>query len=50
MAPGATEAHGHFGLLTARHRVAAAGGRLTVESAPGEGARIDVALPAQPSE
>ena len=45
MAPGALEEPGHFGLLTARHRVAAAGGRLDVASAPGRGCRIDVELP-----
>jgi signal transduction histidine kinase len=50
IAPGSIEIPGHFGLLTARHRVAAAGGRMTVESGPGEGATIDVALPAQGSE
>ena len=49
IAPGALELPRHFGLLTARHRVAAAGGELTVESAPGGGATIDVALPAQRS-
>jgi signal transduction histidine kinase len=46
MAPGALEASGHFGLLTARHRVAAAGGLLTVSSALRRGCRIDVELPA----
>jgi two-component system NarL family sensor kinase len=38
-------APGHFGLLTARQRVAAAGGRLTIETAPGEGSRVEVVLP-----
>ena len=37
----------HFGLLTARHRVAAAGGTLTVSSEPGEGATIVAELPAR---
>jgi signal transduction histidine kinase len=36
---------GHFGLLTARRRVAAAGGRMTLGSAAGGGARIEVELP-----
>jgi signal transduction histidine kinase len=49
IAAGAMKLPGHFGLLTARHRVAAAGGELTVESAPGGGATIAVALPAQRS-
>ena len=49
IAPGAMKLPGHFGLLTARHRVAAGGGELTVVSAPGEGATIDIALPAQRS-
>ena len=41
----ADSAPGHFGLLTARQRVAAAGGRLTIETAPGEGSRVAVVLP-----
>ena len=45
VAPGALEARGHFGLLTARHRVAAAGGRMTLGSPAGGGARIEVELP-----
>jgi signal transduction histidine kinase len=46
MVPGATEAPGHFGLLTARQRVAAAGGRIAVRAHPRRGCRIDVELPA----
>ena len=45
IAPEAMETPGHFGLLTARHRVAAAGGRLVVSSPPRRGCRIDVELP-----
>ncbi len=41
----AMHAPGHFGLLTARHRVAAAGGRFTIETAPGEGSRVEIVLP-----
>ena len=37
------------GLAGMRHRVEAAGGRLTVQSAPGQGARIFAVLPATPS-
>jgi two-component system NarL family sensor kinase len=44
--PGAMEAPGHFGLLTARHRVAAAGGRMTVDPGPDGGTTVSVALPA----
>ena len=50
IAAAAMQLPGHFGLLTARHRVAAAGGELTVESVPGKGATIAVALPSQRSE
>lgn len=39
---------GHIGLPSARERVAALGGALTVRSAPGRGARIVVLIPAQP--
>ena len=39
--------HGHFGLLTARNRVAAAGGTLTVSSEPGAGSTIVAQLPAR---
>jgi signal transduction histidine kinase len=45
-APGESAVAGHFGLLTARRRVAAAGGRMTVGSAAGGGARIEIELPA----
>lgn len=37
------------GLAGMRHRVEAAGGRLTVESAPGKGTRVMAALPAMPT-
>lgn len=47
LAPGALEARGHFGLLTARRRVAAAGGRMAIDGVPGGGARIEVELPTQ---
>jgi two-component system NarL family sensor kinase len=43
MAPEAREEPGHFGLLTARHRVAAAGGRLRVLT--GSGCTVEVVLP-----
>ena len=46
IAPGATQRSGHFGLLTVRHRVAAAGGTLAVVSRPGEGSTVAVELPA----
>jgi signal transduction histidine kinase len=36
---------GHFGLLLMRERALAAGGRLTVESAPGRGTRVKLDLP-----
>jgi two-component system, NarL family, sensor kinase len=45
IAPGATDVAGHFGLLTARHRVAAAGGRLDVSTGPRMGTTIGVVLP-----
>jgi signal transduction histidine kinase len=37
------------GLAGMRHRVEAAGGRLTVQSAPGQGARIFAVLPSTPA-
>ncbi len=43
-------AAGHVGLASTRQRVGAAGGRLTVESAPGEGTTICVSLPVQVAE
>lgn len=43
--PGVLKA-GHFGLTGLRERVELAGGRLAVDSAPGEGTRIRVTLPA----
>jgi signal transduction histidine kinase len=45
LAAGAAEVPGHFGLLTARHRVAAAGGRLEAASGPGRGCSVAVELP-----
>jgi hypothetical protein len=47
MAPERVEqalAEGHIGLASAASRVAAAGGALTIESAPGEGTRVRVEL------
>ena len=41
----AMHAPGHFGLLTARHRVAAAGGTMSVSSNRAAGTTIDVRLP-----
>jgi signal transduction histidine kinase len=40
---------GHFGLLVMRERAWAAGGALTVDSAPGRGTRISLDLPLEPS-
>lgn len=39
----------HFGLALMRERAAAAGGRLAVESRPGRGTRVKLALPAAPA-
>jgi signal transduction histidine kinase len=36
---------GHLGLHTMRERAAAAGGRLVLDSAPGRGTRVSVAVP-----
>jgi signal transduction histidine kinase len=47
-APADAEASGHFGLLIARRRVAAAGGQTSFGSPPGGGARIEVELPSKP--
>ena len=41
----AMEAPGHFGLLTARHRVAAAGGTMAVGPSRATGTTVDVRLP-----
>lgn len=41
---------GHFGLTGLRERVELAGGRIAVESAPGQGTRILVTLPASDEE
>jgi two-component system, NarL family, sensor kinase len=46
IAPGAMQLPGHFGLLTIRHRLAAAGGMLSVDATPGEGSTVAVELPA----
>ena len=40
----------HIGLDTCAERVHIAGGRLTIDSAPGRGARFSLRLPAQPRE
>jgi signal transduction histidine kinase len=37
---------GHLGLKSMRERIAHVGGRLRIESAPGEGSRIRVRVPA----
>jgi DNA-binding NarL/FixJ family response regulator len=39
------ELQGHFGLLNMRERARQAGGRLTLESAPGKGTKISVHVP-----
>jgi two-component system, NarL family, sensor kinase len=43
--PGRIPNTGHVGLLLTEHRVSAAGGRLTMRSAPGEGTTVEVVLP-----
>lgn len=43
-------AQGHIGLASAASRVTAAGGRLTVDSAPGAGTRVSVELPGSAAE
>ena len=40
---------GHFGLANLRDRAAAVGGMLTIESRPGSGTRIIVAVPIAPT-
>jgi signal transduction histidine kinase len=40
---------GHFGLLVMRERAWAAGGALTIDSAPGRGTRVALDLPLEPS-
>jgi signal transduction histidine kinase len=40
---------GHFGLLVMRERAWAAGGALTVDSAPGRGTRVALDLPLEPT-
>jgi signal transduction histidine kinase len=46
--PDALTQGGHFGLIGMLERAAQLGGSLRVESAPGQGTRIHVRLPAQP--
>lgn len=46
---GEQDGDGGYGLVAMRQRVAAAGGALTVESAPGEGTSVAVTLPLVPS-
>lgn len=41
----ARQAEGHLGLLSLGDLVADAGGRLSVRSAPGQGTRVDIAVP-----
>ncbi|MCF7551226.1 sensor histidine kinase [Pseudonocardia sp. WMMC193] len=43
--PAAGPAEGHLGLLLVRRAVEDAGGRMTITSAPGEGARVAVTVP-----
>ncbi len=40
---------GHFGLMGMRERAMLLGGSLSIDSAPGEGTRIEVRLPSRPS-
>ena len=42
-------AEGHFGILLMRERVLAAGGELTVDSAPRRGTRVALELPVEPT-
>jgi signal transduction histidine kinase len=44
-----TSPEGHIGLLVMRERAWAAGGALTVDSAPGRGTRVALDLPLEPS-
>ena len=46
-APPRTEQEGHFGLVGMRERAGRMGARLTLDSRPGEGARIVLKLPAR---
>jgi len=48
--PTAAPASGHFGLATMRERTQIVGGELSVESAPGQGTRVVVSLPAEVAE
>jgi signal transduction histidine kinase len=41
---------GHFGLLGIQERAELMGARLLIESAPGEGTRLTIALPTVPSD
>jgi signal transduction histidine kinase len=45
--PTAAPASGHFGLTTMRERMQIVGGEFSVESAPGQGTRVVVSLPAE---
>lgn len=44
--PAARKDGGHYGLATMRRRIAALGGSMTVDSAPGEGCRLVFTVPA----
>lgn len=50
LAPGASHGAGHFGLASMRERAAQFGGRLSVDSTPGHGTRVEVVLPHGPSK
>jgi two-component system NarL family sensor kinase len=39
-------AEGHIGLASQQERVQSAGGRLAIRSAPGEGTKVEVEIPA----
>ena len=43
--PGAAAANGGFGLISMRERAEAVGGALTIDSAPGRGATVEVCVP-----
>jgi two-component system NarL family sensor kinase len=46
--PGERLADGHIGLAAQRVRIESAGGRMEVFSAPGDGTRVEVRVPATP--
>ena len=48
--PSANTAAGHYGLLGLRERARLAGGKLTIESAPGKGTTLSMNLPVQSDE